>query len=165
MIMQFEGTRFLPYQDVAGIWTVCSGHTGADVIPGRPWSKQQCDEVTRKDLTTAAVGLLSCTIAPLGQHQFEALTSWTYNVGVLRACDSTLVRRLNMGDYQSVTYELMRWVNAGGKRVPGLVNRRYAEAMHFSTPDFSPASIPVAHGFMDAPPSVMFARPGVERSN
>lgn len=160
-ISAWEGERLMPYRDVIGIWTVCRGHTGADVIPGQAWSRARCDEVTREDLTHAAVGLLSCTTYSLNQNQFEALVSWTYNVGVYRACGSTLVRGLNMGNIAIVQTELLKWVNAGGKRVQGLVNRRVAELALFNKPvtwtPYDPPASASARSLISAFPNLMTA--------
>ena len=71
--------------------------------------------------------MLKCTKVPLNQNQYDALVSFTYNVGVGAYCGSTLVRKLNQGDYTGACNELRRWVYAGGKRVQGLANRREAE--------------------------------------
>jgi GH24 family phage-related lysozyme (muramidase) len=62
------------------------------------------------------------------QHQLDALTSWTYNLGVGNLSSSTLLKKLNTGDYESVPSEMVRWNKAGGKVLAGLTRRREAEA-------------------------------------
>jgi len=65
---------------------------------------------------------------PLPQNQFDALVSFTFNVGVGAFSNSTLLRRLNKRNYQGTKQEFRRWVHAGGRRLQGLVNRRNQEA-------------------------------------
>ena len=74
--------------------------------------------------------------------QFDALVSFVFNVGAGAFGGSTLLRRLNQGEYKAVPAELMRWVNSGGRPLPGLVRRRQAEGVLFSRG---------AYGVVDAP--------------
>lgn len=69
---------------------------------------------------------------PLTQQQFDALVSFAFNVGNGAFCDSTLLKRLNAGQYDAVPAQLNRWVKAGGKTLEGLVTRRAAEGALFS---------------------------------
>jgi len=69
---------------------------------------------------------------PVNQGQLDALVSFCYNVGPNGFKSSTLLRKLNSGDYASVPSEMMRWVFAGGKKLTGLVNRRKREGKLFS---------------------------------
>jgi lysozyme len=71
--------------------------------------------------------LRACITAPMHQHEWDAIVSWAYNVGTGAACRSTLVRKLNAGDYAGACAELLRWVRAGGRELPGLVKRRQDE--------------------------------------
>ncbi|WP_247643165.1 lysozyme [Brucella sp. B13-0095] len=71
---------------------------------------------------------------PLTDNQFAALVSFDFNTGALDK--STLLKKLNKGDYAAVPVELMKWVNAGGKKINGLVNRRAAEAGLWAKGDF-----------------------------
>lgn len=71
--------------------------------------------------------LKDCVRVPLHQAEYDVYVSFAYNVGAHAFCTSTLVRKLNAGDYVGACNELSRWVNAGGVRVQGLVNRREAE--------------------------------------
>lgn len=68
-----------------------------------------------------------CVTVPLYQHEYDSYTSFSYNVGTGAFCGSTLVRRLNAGDYAGACAELDKWVYVKGRRVQGLVNRRAAE--------------------------------------
>lgn len=133
--IQLEGVRFMPYRDQAGVWTVCSGHTGPDVIPGVPWSKSQCDEATRADLTRFGFVVIRCVQTPLARPQFEALVVMAGNIGQYAFCGSTLVRKLNDRDIAGAEKEFERWVFHGCSEVcthnQGLLNRRQAELARF----------------------------------
>lgn len=127
-VAHWEGTEYTPYKDVVGVWTVCEGITGKHVIPNKTYTRAECNALLSGELEKHGRGLLECVKVPMPQHRYEALASWTYNVGVGAACGSTLVRRLNSGESQiPVCRELLRWNRAGGKEVQGLTNRRQAE--------------------------------------
>lgn len=68
-----------------------------------------------------------CVKVPLYQHEYDAIISWTYNVGADAACKSTLVKLLNRGQYTEACNQLTRWVYANGRKVQGLANRREKE--------------------------------------
>lgn len=129
-IMQWEGKRLVAYQDVAGIWTIGYGHTTAAGIPrvreGMRISDKEAEDILKKDLGKFEDRVSRLVKVPLTDNQFAVLVSFDFNTGALHK--STLLKKLNEGDYDAVPAELMKWVNAGGKRVQGLVNRRAAEA-------------------------------------
>lgn len=70
------------------------------------------------------------------QYQLDALLSFTFNLGAWNLARSTLLRKLNQGDYLSVPTELAKWVNAGGRRIKGLINRRAAEIALWETGEY-----------------------------
>ena len=125
----WEGDERTAYADrlAYGVPTVCNGHTGPEVKVGDVWTKAQCDAILIKNLEKHGTGLLRCVTVPLNQNQFDALSSWTFNVGVGAACGSTLVKLLNQGQYTPACQQLLRWNRAGGREVRGLTNRRIAE--------------------------------------
>lgn len=129
-IMQWEGKRLVAYQDVAGIWTIGYGHTTAAGIPrvreGMRISDKEAEDILKTDLRKFEDRVSRLVKVPLTDNQFAVLVSFDFNTGALHK--STLLKKLNEGDYDAVPAELMKWVNAGGKRVQGLVNRRAAEA-------------------------------------
>ncbi|CAM3509270.1 lysozyme [Agrobacterium radiobacter] len=129
-IMQWEGKRLVAYQDVAGIWTIGYGHTTAAGIPrvreGMRISDKEAEDILKNDLRKFEDRVSRLVKVPLTDNQFAVLVSFDFNTGALHK--STLLKKLNAGDYDAVPAELMKWVNAGGKRVQGLVNRRAAEA-------------------------------------
>lgn len=73
------------------------------------------------------VQLKRCVTAPLYQHEYDAYVSLAYNIGTVAFCKSTLVKKLNAGDYEGACAEILRWDMAGGKKVRGLANRRVSE--------------------------------------
>lgn len=127
-IASWEGTEYVPYQDIVGVWTVCEGITGRHVIPGKTYTRAECDALLAGEIEAHGAALLGCITVPIRQNQYEALASWTFNVGVGAACGSTLVRKINAGALaQDWCQELLRWNRAGGRVVQGLTNRRQAE--------------------------------------
>lgn len=122
----WEGLRTKAYQDVIGVWTVCFGETKG-VKRGDTYTKAECEAMLAKELRQYAVDLGKCLKAPLPEGAAVAFLSWSYNVGTSAACRSTAVRKANAGDLFGACDELLRWTRAGGRVVPGLVNRRRAE--------------------------------------
>jgi len=132
----WEGDKKIAYADklAYNVPTVCHGHTGPDVRVGDVWTKARCDAVLIGNLEKHGQGLLKCVSVPINQNQFDALSSWTFNVGIGAACGSTLVKLLNAGQYSEACNQLPRWDRAGGKQVRGLTNRRNAEKALCLTP-------------------------------
>lgn len=124
----WEGVRFVPYRDVAGVLTVCAGHTGADIVPGKVYTKDECAALFQADLERVVdVPLAACLHPPaaLAPEVVAAVRDFTFNVGGGAACKSTLVAKLNAGDTAGACEEFKRWVYAGGRVVYGLQVRRY----------------------------------------
>lgn len=128
----YEGKKYKAYKDVAGIWTNGVGHTGSDVYEGQVVDEEQVQKWLTEDLKEAEDAVELYVKVPLTQGQFDALVSFTFNLGAERLADSTLLRKLNVGDYEGARQEFKRWVYAGGKIQPGLVKRRYGEADRFT---------------------------------
>lgn len=80
-----------------------------------------------KDVRVAEDAVRSCVTVPLLPHEFDAYVSLAYNIGKASFCGSTLVKKLNAGDYLGACEEIKRWHFAGGKSLKGLVDRRAAE--------------------------------------
>lgn len=129
-----EGTRYKPYRDLGGVWTVCQGVTGEDVILGKTYTKQECKQLLDKHILIAGQAVLSCAEAPLNQYQYDAFVRFTYNVGGDAFCKSTLVKKLNEGDYTGACNQLQRWVYIDGKFSKGLKKRRESERKLCLTP-------------------------------
>lgn len=124
----WEGLRLTAYRDVVGIPTVCYGETKG-VQMGDSYTKEQCDDMLADRLAEFEAGISAC-IEPWDDLPVKtriSLVSWAYNVGVGGACRSTAVRRFNAGDYRGGCDAVQWWNKAGGRTIPGLVNRRAAE--------------------------------------
>lgn len=131
LIQHFEDLRLEAYRCPAGRWTIGYGHTGPDVQPGIRITRERADELLRLDLEFVEHFLGSHVKADLAQHQFDALASFAFNVGVGAFLGSTLLRVLNDGDYDEAACQFERWVYSKGQRLRGLVRRRAAEKAMF----------------------------------
>ena len=120
LIRQFEGCRLKAYKCPAGIWTIGYGHT-AGVKAGDVWTQEQADRALEQDIGKYRKAVLIACPA------LAACISLAYNIGTGAFCKSTLVKKLNQGDYTGACNEIRRWNKAGGKVLPGLVKRREAE--------------------------------------
>jgi GH24 family phage-related lysozyme (muramidase) len=128
-IKSFEGFRAMPYDDVVGKLTVGYGHLivpGDGCVAGSPITMGQATELLRKDLHTAEEAVNSCGVE-LTQNEFDALVSFTYNLGTGAFQRSTLLKLLKTGNKVAASGEFPKWSMAGGKEVPGILKRRHAE--------------------------------------
>ena len=126
-IAKWEGTKYVPYQDVVGVWTVCVGHTGPDVIPGKKYTQAECDALLQADMAEANSHVRRCIPVPMLRQVEAALTSLVFNVGPRGVCGSTLQRKAMANDWPGACEELPRWNKAGGRAVRGLTYRRADE--------------------------------------
>lgn len=128
-LKQWEGLRLNAYQDSGGVWTIGYGHTSnagsPKVIKGMSLQEKEAENILKKDLEKFEKRVLSLVQVPLSDNQFSTLVSFDFNTGKLH--QSTLLKKLNKGDYNAVPQELMKWVYVKGKKNKGLVNRRSAE--------------------------------------
>ncbi|MBB5074456.1 lysozyme, partial [Bartonella callosciuri] len=131
LIKQWEGLRLNAYKDAIGVWTIGYGHTNSAGKPfvhkGMTITEPQAEELLCQDLQQFENAVEQAVIVSLTEEQFAALVSFCYNVGIKAFCKSTLLKKLNNGDYEAVPAELQKWTKAGGKRLQGLVHRRAAE--------------------------------------
>lgn len=124
---QFEGVVLRGYTDPIGIVTACAGHTKTAVL-GRAYTPKECERLLEADLAEHARGVLACVPrAALTTGQVAAFTSFAFNVGVAKFCGSTMAAKARAGDRAGSCAELSRWTLAGGRELPGLVERRAAE--------------------------------------
>ncbi|MCZ2158814.1 lysozyme [Bartonella sp. 220] len=132
LIKQWEGLRLNAYQDTACIWTIGYGHTSSAGKPivkkGMYITQEQAEEILCEDLKQFEKAVEEAVTVRLTDEQFAALVSFCYNVGTKAFCKSSLLKKLNKGDYEAVPAELQRWNKIGGKPLKGLSNRRAAEA-------------------------------------
>ena len=135
LICNFEGLRLKAYDDGVGVWTIGYGTTkypnGIRVKKGDTCTLDQAKAYMQNDLKAFEQTVNSAVKVPLNQNQFDALVSLAYNIGSTAFKNSTLVKRLNEGNYNAAANQFDLWVNAGGKRMQGLVNRRAAERTLF----------------------------------
>lgn len=122
-----EGRRYYAYQDIVGVWTVCDGHTGADIRRGHRYSDKECDNLLKADLRKVANAIDPLIKVRIHEPTRAALYSFTYNVGSGAFASSTLLKKLNAGDVPGACKELQRWTYAGGKQWKGLISRREIE--------------------------------------
>lgn len=120
--------KIMPGDVVRGTLTIGYGSTGPHVKPGLEWTERQAEHGLRVDLMRFENAVSRLVTVPLTDNQFSALVSFAFNVGVSAFQKSTLLRRLNAGDYDAVPGELMKWTRSKGRVMQGLVNRRSAEA-------------------------------------
>jgi lysozyme len=126
-----EGLRLKAYPDPGSHgapWTIGYGHTGPEVHEGLEIDQSQAEEWLMEDIASASRAVKRLVTVPLTQGQFNALVDFTFNLGALNLSRSTLLRRLNMGDYQGANAEFKRWVYSAGRVMDGLVIRRRREA-------------------------------------
>jgi GH24 family phage-related lysozyme (muramidase) len=143
-IGNWEGKENDPYRDIAGVWTVCYGSTGAHVVPGGRRTDAECLSLLEEDVVRFEAAVNRCTPVPKTQNQFDALVSISYNIGERAYCSSTLVRKFNAGDTLGAADQFPAWsyatVNGEKRQIRGLLNRRLAERVLFLTP---PPAAPV----------------------
>jgi GH24 family phage-related lysozyme (muramidase) len=147
VIKHHEGVRTTPYQCPALLWTIGVGHvidpTHARVplaerkslpIPdgwNRKISMEEVDDILRKDLATFERGVERYCPVKLTQGQFDALVSFSFNVGLGTLQRSTLRQKVLRGDMEGAAEEFLKYTIGGGKVLKGLVNRRNDERAMF----------------------------------
>lgn len=135
MVKSFEGFRSKPYLCAGGEWTIGYGHTAGVGPSTKPITEQEAEALLRKTLESIGAKVDECVTVPLTDAQRDALISLVYNIGVSAFRGSTLLQRLNHGDYKAAAEQFERWVYAKGRKLPGLVKRRAAERALFECRD------------------------------
>lgn len=147
-VSRWEGCRLVAYRDVAGVLTVGYGHTGADVVKGQAITRTRARALLKADLEFAALRLRErigeAVVDVLTPSQYAALLSFVFNLGA--GAKWTIWKVLKARRFDEVPPQLMRFVNAGGRVVKGLVGRRAAEAALWHAGEAADAA-------NDAPPS------------
>ena len=131
----FESCKLTAYQDSVGVWTIGWGHT-AGVKKGDNWTQDEADDILLNDLEKFEGYVNQYVKVPLTQNQFDALVSWTFNLGPGNSKSSTMLTKLNEKNYDEVPSQMKRWNKAGGKVLRGLERRRNAETAMFSGKDW-----------------------------
>lgn len=136
LIRQFEGCELTAYRDSVGVWTIGIGHTEAAGTPypakGMTITSAEADTLLSHDLRSTEEAVASCVTVKLEQYQFDALVSFVFNLGIGNFRKSTLLKKINAGQFAACPAEFLKWGNAGGKPCAGLLHRRHAEASLFS---------------------------------
>jgi lysozyme len=130
LIKGFEGLRLESYKCPAGVWTIGYGHTKG-IKPDMVIDQSKADEYLIEDIAPIERFLNALKIN-FRQEQFDALVSWIFNIGVGDFKGSTLFKKISAdAPDEEITDQIVRWVYAGGKPLPGLKKRRIAEANMF----------------------------------
>lgn len=130
---QFESCRLTAYKDVKGVWTIGWGHTGAIVRPGLTITQAQADQLLADDINWANNVVNGLVHASLTQGEHDAVVDFVFNVGSGNFASSTMLKWLNEKNMVMAALEFEKWDKAGGKVVAGLLRRREAEQMMFTT--------------------------------
>jgi len=131
LIKSFEGCKLTAYKCPAGVWTIGYGHT-LGVTSGQSITQAQAETFLKVDLASFEKSINSYVKVSIHQNQFDALVSFSYNCGSTALKNSTLLKKLNAGDYSGATAEFAKWNKAGGKELAGLTRRRAAETALFN---------------------------------
>jgi len=142
-IKKDEGVRLRPYRCPALLWTVGVGHVidpnhirvklderkGLAIPDGwdRTITMDEVNDILAKDLATFERGVLRLCPEGLTQGRFDALVSFSFNVGLGNLQRSTIRMKHNRGEFEDAAESFMQWTKAGGKELPGLVKRRKHE--------------------------------------
>jgi GH24 family phage-related lysozyme (muramidase) len=130
LIKHFESLFLKAYQDPVGVWTIGWGHTGlkhkdGTVHKGRTITESEAEELLKHDLRSFADRVTKLVKVKVTDDQFGALVSFDFNTGSLHK--STLLKKLNAGDYDGAADEFLKWNKAGGQVLRGLTRRRKSE--------------------------------------
>jgi lysozyme len=165
-----EGVRLKAYPDPATgaePWTIGVGHTSAAGLPkvykGLTITADECDEILSRDLATFERAVENAVTVTLNQNQFDALVSFTFNVGAGNFKGSTLLRKLNAGDYRGAADQFPVWNKAAGKVMQGLVSRRADERAMFLKPVV--AALAPAAPAVQPPPAVIVSDAPIPKPN
>jgi lysozyme len=131
-IRKWEGCCLKAYLDTGGVWTIGVGHT-KNVHSGQVINEQQVDALLSEDLKEAENCINNAVQLSLSQNQFDALVSFTFNVGCDAFSNSTLLKKLNCRDITGAANEFPRWIYDNGRMITGLLKRRNEEKNMFLT--------------------------------
>lgn len=131
LIKSFEGLELKAYKDSVGVITIGYGSTGSHVSMGQTITETQAEALLLSDVSRFERGVTDLVKVPLSQNQFDALVSFSFNLGLANLKSSTLLRKLNSLDYAGAALEFPRWNKAKGRVLLGLTRRREAEKALF----------------------------------
>jgi GH24 family phage-related lysozyme (muramidase) len=135
LIKKSEGCELDAYLDAVGIWTIGYGHTGTvdgkAICFGMVITQDEAIELLKADLRKFEKSVEELVTTEINQNQFDALVSFTYNVGPGNLKKSTLLKKVNTDDFNGAAEEFLKWNKAGGRVLNGLTTRREAEKKLF----------------------------------
>lgn len=150
-----EGLRLTAYRCSAGVLTIGVGHTSAAGAPavtsGMTISKAEADAILSRDLVKFEAAVDMLVKVGLDQWEFDALVSFTFNVGEGAFGRSTLLRKLNTGDTAGAVSEFARWNKSNGRVLAGLVRRRAEERLMFVSGNYTGVSASISRKAEPAP--------------
>ena len=136
LLKKFEGCKLKAYHCPAGVCTIGYGHTSAagapEVVDGMIITQAVADAILKRDIVKYEIAVMDLVKVKLTQNQFDVLVDFAYNAGVGNLKSSTMLKKINSGDFDAVPAELMKWTKGGGKVLPGLVRRRQAAGAWWS---------------------------------
>lgn len=130
LLKHFEGCELKAYQDSVGVWTIGYGHTKG-IYEGLEITQLEAEKMLQDELPEYEGYVTDKVVPMLQQHEYDALVCWVYNLGPTNLSSSTLLKRLNAGEFNDVPFQMKRWDKAGGQPLLGLTRRRNAEALLF----------------------------------
>ncbi|WP_103327466.1 lysozyme [Bacteroidetes bacterium endosymbiont of Geopemphigus sp.] len=130
LICGFEDFRAKAYKCQAGVWTIGYGHTKG-VKPGDHITMEGAVLLLKQDLKDAQAAIEAYIKVPLSQNQYDALSSFIFNLGVNNFKDSTLLKKLNVRNYRRASKEFLQWNKVKGEISEDLTKRREAERKLF----------------------------------
>ena len=130
LIKKFEGCKLTAYKCSAGVWTLAYGRT-KDVKEFDTCTQEQAEKWLEEELIEFENYVNDLVEVQLSQNEFDALCSWTYNLGPTNLKKSSLLATLNANNKEDVPAQIKRWNKSAGKVSEGLVRRREAEALLF----------------------------------
>ena len=135
LLKHFEGCELKAYQDSVGVWTIGYGHTKG-IYEGLEITQSEAEKMLQDELPEYEGYITDKVVPMLQQHEYDALVCWVYNLGPTNLSSSTLLKRLNAGEFNDVPFQMKRWDKAGGQPLLGLTRRRNAEALLFKGEDW-----------------------------
>lgn len=133
LLEEIEGIRYKPYKDIAGIWTVCAGITGKDVVLGKTYTQRECDALLANHIKIAKDEVDKRVKVDIPDTMRAALYSFTYNAGIGAFRKSTMLKLINQGRLYEACDQLWSWTYYTNPRTgkkeksKGLHNRRAVE--------------------------------------
>jgi len=134
LIKSFESFSPIPYICPAGYSTILWGHViKSGEVFDHPYTEEEGEPILLKDISVAERANSRLIRVPLTQNMEDSLISFTFNLGSGALQASTLRQVINRQEYEEAPAQIRRWIYAGGRRLSGLIKRRYIEARLFAT--------------------------------